>query len=162
MRIGILTGGGDCQGLNAAIRAVAKSLMLNHQAEIIGIEDGFAGLIERRVRPLSYADCSGILARGGTILGTSNTASPFNYLGQDCSQQVVDYYHELALDAVVVIGGDGSMSIAYKLSKLGMNFVGVPKTIDNDLMCTERTFGFETAVSIATEALDRLRTTGHY
>jgi 6-phosphofructokinase len=73
MRIGILTGGGDCQGLNAAIRAVAKSLMLNHQAEIIGIEDGFAGLIERRVRPLSYADCSGILARGGTILGTSNT-----------------------------------------------------------------------------------------
>jgi 6-phosphofructokinase 1 len=135
--------------------------MLNQQAEIIGIEDGFAGLLERRVRPLSYTDCSGILAQGGTILGTSNKASPFNYQGQDCSQQVVDYYHELALDAMVVIGGDGSMSIAYELSKLGMNIVGVPKTIDNDLMCTERTFGFETAVSIVTDALDRLRTTGH-
>jgi phosphofructokinase-like protein len=161
MRVGILTGGGDCQGLNAAIRAVAKSLMLNHQAEIIGIEDGFAGLIERRVRPLSYADCSGILSQGGTILGTSNKASPFNYQGQNCAKAVVDYYHELALDAVVVIGGDGSMSIAYELSKLGMNIVGVPKTIDNDLMCTERTFGFDTAVSIVTDALDRLRTTGH-
>lgn len=161
MRVGILTGGGDCQGLNAAIRSVAKALMLNCQAEIIGIEDGFAGLIERRVRPLTYADCSGILALGGTILGTSNKASPFSYKGKDCSQAVMDYYHELNLAAVVVIGGDGSMSLAYELSKLGMNIVGVPKTIDNDLMCTERTFGFETAVSIVTDALDRLRTTGH-
>ncbi|MDP5032183.1 MAG: 6-phosphofructokinase [Paraglaciecola sp.] len=161
MRVGILTGGGDCQGLNAAIRAVAKSLLLNEQAEIVGIEDGFAGLIERRVRPLTYSDCSGILSLGGTILGTSNKASPFNYKGKDCSVAVVEYYHELALDAVVVIGGDGSMSIAYELSKLGMKIVGVPKTIDNDLMCTERTFGFDTAVSIVTDGLDRLRTTGH-
>ena len=161
MRVGILTGGGDCQGLNAAIRAVAKSLMLNCQAEIIGIEDGFAGMIERRVRPLSYADCSGILSLGGTILGTSNKASPFDYNGLDCSAQVMVYYKELQLDAVVIIGGDGTMSIAYELSKLGMNIVGVPKTIDNDLMCTERTFGFDTAVAIVTDALDRLRTTGH-
>jgi phosphofructokinase-like protein len=161
MRVGILTGGGDCQGLNASIRAVAKSLMLNYQAEIIGIEDGFAGLLERRVRPLSYADCSGILSLGGTILGTSNKASPFNYKDTDCSAEVMAYYRELGLDAVVMIGGDGTMSIAYELSKLGMNIVGVPKTIDNDLMCTERTFGFDTAVAIVTEALDRLRTTGH-
>ena len=161
MRVGILTGGGDCQGLNAAIRAVAKSLMLNNQAEIIGIEDGFAGLIERRVRPLSYSDCSGILSQGGTILGTSNKASPFSYKGTDCSAEVMAYYRELGLDAVVMIGGDGTMSIAFELSKLGMNIVGVPKTIDNDLMFTERTFGFDTAVAIVTDAIDRLRTTGH-
>ncbi|MBU2878257.1 MULTISPECIES: 6-phosphofructokinase [Aliiglaciecola] len=161
MRIGILTGGGDCQGLNAAIRAVAKSLMLNNNAEIIGIEDGFDGLLKRKVRQLSYADCSGILPLGGTILGTSNKANPFDYQGKDCSQDVQSYYQELGLDAIVMIGGDGTMSIAYELTKLGMNIVGVPKTIDNDLMCTERTFGFETAVSIVTEAIDRLRTTGH-
>lgn len=160
MRVGILTGGGDCQGLNAAIRAVAKTLMLNCQAEIIGIEDGFAGFLERRVRPLSYKDCSGILALGGTILGTSNKATPFNYHGQDCSADVMNYYHELGLDAVVMIGGDGTMTMAHEFAKMGMNIVGVPKTIDNDLMCTERTFGFETAVSIVSDAIDRLRTTG--
>jgi 6-phosphofructokinase 1 len=160
MRVGILTGGGDCPGLNAAIRAVAKSLMLNSDAKIIGIEDGFSGLIERRVRDLSYADCSGILSLGGTLLGTSNHASPFNYKGADVSASVLSYYHELALDALVIIGGDGTMSIGYDMSKLGMNIVGVPKTIDNDLMCSDRTFGFDTATSIVTDALDRLRTTG--
>lgn len=160
MKVGILTGGGDCPGLNAAIRATAKSLMINCNASIIGIEDGFAGLIEQRVRPLSYADCSGILSLGGTILGTSNSASPFNYYGKDCSAKVVAYYASLELDALVVIGGDGTLSIAYELSKLGMNIVGVPKTIDNDLMGTDRTFGFDSAVYIVTEALDRLRTTG--
>jgi 6-phosphofructokinase 1 len=134
--------------------------MINSHAEIIGIEDGFSGLIERRVRPLSYADCSGILSLGGTILGTSNSASPFNYNGKNLSTQVLSYYHELGLDALVAIGGDGTLSIAYEMSKLGMNIVGVPKTIDNDLMCTDRTFGFDTAVSIVTDALDRLRTTG--
>jgi 6-phosphofructokinase len=135
--------------------------MLNCRAEVVGIEDGFAGLIERRVRPLSYADCSGILSLGGTILGTSNKASPFSYKGADCSAEVIAYYQELGLDSVVMIGGDGTMSIAHELSKLGMNIVGVPKTIDNDLMCTERTFGFDTAVAIVTDAIDRLRTTGH-
>jgi 6-phosphofructokinase 1 len=160
MRVGILTGGGDCPGLNAAIRAVAKSLMINCNAQVIGVEDGFAGLLEKRVRTLSYADCSGILSLGGTILGTSNSANPINYHGEDHRAQVLSYYHELGLDALVVIGGDGSLSLAYEMSKLGMNIVGVPKTIDNDLMCTDRTFGFDTAVSIVTDALDRLRTTG--
>ncbi|MFT6992128.1 MAG: 6-phosphofructokinase 1 [Paraglaciecola sp.] len=160
LRIGVLTGGGDCPGLNAAIRAVSKSLMINCSAEIIGIQDGFLGLIEQRTKPLNYADCSGILSQGGTILGTSNTASPFNYKGKDVSYQVMDYYHNLGLDGLVVIGGDGSLSIAYEMSKLGMNIVGIPKTIDNDLMGTDRTFGFDTAISIVTDALDRLRTTG--
>lgn len=160
MKVGILTGGGDCPGLNAAIRATAKSLMINSGANIIGIEDGFSGLIEQRVRTLSYSDCSGILSLGGTILGTSNSASPFNYHGEDHSAQAFANYQSLGLDALVVIGGDGTMSIAYELSKLGMNIVGVPKTIDNDLMGTDTTIGFNTAVSIVTEAIDRLRTTG--
>lgn len=160
MRVGVLTGGGDCPGLNAAIRAVAKSLMLTCNADIVGIEDGFLGLIERRVRPLTYKDCSGILATGGTILGTHNRADPFHFDGKDQSAGVLAYYHELGLDALVIIGGDGTLSIGYQLSQLGMNIVGIPKTIDNDLMCTDRTFGFDTAVSIVTDALDRLRTTG--
>jgi phosphofructokinase-like protein len=160
LRVGLLTGGGDCSGLNAAIRAVAKSLMINCDAQIIGIRDGFLGLIEQRVMPLSYSDCSGILSQGGTILGTNNRASPFNFKGEDVSSQVMAYYHTLGLDALVIIGGDGSLTIGYELSKLGMNIVGVPKTIDNDLVGTDRTFGFDTAISIVTDALDRLRTTG--
>lgn len=160
LRIGVLTGGGDCPGLNAAIRAVSKSLMINCSAEIIGIQDGFLGLIERRVKPLDYTDCSGILSLGGTIIGTHNSASPFNFKGVDVSAKVMDYYHSLGLDGLVVIGGDGTLSIAYELSKMGMNIVGIPKTIDNDLMGTDRTFGFDTAISIVTDALDRLRTTG--
>jgi 6-phosphofructokinase 1 len=134
--------------------------MINCQADIIGIEDGFLGLMEQRTRPLLYHDCSGILSTGGTILGTCNRADPFNHLGRDHSAKVMEYYKALQLDAVVAIGGDGTLSLAYKMSKLGMNIVGVPKTIDNDLMCTDRTFGFDTAVSIVTDALDRLRTTG--
>jgi phosphofructokinase-like protein len=160
MRVGILTGGGDCPGLNAAIRAVAKSLILNFDTSIVGIEDGFTGLIEKRVRSLTYADCSGILSLGGTLLGTSNTANPFNYKGNDCSKAIMSYYQQLGLDAMVIIGGDGTMAIGYEMSKLGMNIIGVPKTIDNDLPCTDRTFGFDSAVSTVTDALDRLRTTG--
>ncbi|MGY0627633.1 MAG: 6-phosphofructokinase [Paraglaciecola chathamensis] len=159
-RVAILTGGGDCPGLNAAIRGVAKTLMLRAQTEIIGIEDGFLGFIERRSRTLTYQDCSGILSLGGTMIGTHNRANPFDYMGEDRSRAVKEYYDELALDALVIIGGDGTLSIGYELTKLGMNIVGVPKTIDNDLMCTERTFGFDTAVSIVTDAIDRLRTTG--
>lgn len=163
MRVGILTGGGDCPGLNAVIRAVAKSLMNQNNAEIIGFEQGFLGLIERLSRPLTYRDCSGILAQGGTILGTHNRANPLRYFGSnglDVSDQVLDYYHELGLDGIVVLGGDGTMSICHNMAQKGMNFIGVPKTIDNDLMGTERTFGFDTAVSIATDAVDRLQTTG--
>ncbi len=163
LRVGLLTGGGDCPGLNAVIRAVSKSLILQHNAEVLGFEDGFLGLIEQRMRPLSYSDVSGILTRGGTILGTSNKANPFNFYkrgGADVSPEVVKYCtRTLGLDAIVVIGGDGTMTIADGLAQRGLNMVGVPKTIDNDLIGTDRTFGFSTATAIATEALDRLHTT---
>ncbi len=162
LRVGVLTGGGDCPGLNAVIRAVTKSLILEHNAEVLGFEDGFLGLIERRVRTLTYSDVSGILTRGGTILGTHNKANPFNFYkrgGADVSAQVLKYTHTLGLDALVAIGGDGTMSISHRLQEMGLNIVGVPKTIDNDLMATDRTFGFDTAVSIVVEALDRLHTT---
>ena len=161
-RVGVLTGGGDCPGLNAALRAVTKTLVLQHNAEVVGIRDGYHGLITRNVQSLSYQDVSGILTRGGTILGASNKANPFNYHpsgGADVSAQAVKTYRDLDLDALVAIGGDGTMSIANRLSDLGLNIVGVPKTIDNDLSGTDRTFGFDTAVSIATEAIDRIHTT---
>jgi 6-phosphofructokinase 1 len=162
LRVGVLTGGGDCPGLNAALRAVTKTLILQHDAEVVGIRDGYRGLVERNIQPLSYQDMGGILTQGGTILGASNKADPFNYQprsGADVSAQVVSTYQSLDLSALVAIGGDGTMSIAHGLTNLGMNVVGVPKTIDNDLVGTDRTFGFDTAVSIATEAIDRIHTT---
>jgi 6-phosphofructokinase 1 len=161
-RVGVLTGGGDCPGLNAVIRAVTKSLILQHNAEIVGIRDGFEGLIERNVETLEYVDVSGILTRGGTILGASNKANPFAYHRRgnaDVSAEAMKVYRSLGLDGLVAIGGDGTMSIAHRLSEMGMNIVGVPKTIDNDLVGTDETFGFDTAVSIATEAIDRIHTT---
>jgi ATP-dependent phosphofructokinase / diphosphate-dependent phosphofructokinase len=160
MRVGILTGGGDCPGLNAVIRAVTKSLIHQAGAEVVGIEQGFLGLIERRVRPLDLRSVAGIAAIGGTILGTHNKADPFHWAGADRSDEVCAYVRELGLDAIVVIGGDGSMNIAHRLSLKGVPVVGCPKTIDNDLAHTDRTFGFDTAVAIVTEALDRLTTTG--
>ena len=162
LRVGVLTGGGDCPGINAALRAVTKTLTLQHGAEVVGILDGFRGLVDRNVEPLHYRDVSGILTRGGTILGASNRADPFNYQprgGANVSAQVVKTYRNLDLDALVAIGGDGTMSIAHRLTNLGIEIVGVPKTIDNDLVGTDRTFGFDTAVSIATEAIDRIHTT---
>ncbi len=159
MRVGILTGGGDCQGLNAAIRGAAKSLMHELGAEIIAIEEGFLGLIERRARKLELDDVRGILDKGGTVIGTCNRSSPFNFKGQDVSLQVAEYYQELGLDCIISMGGDGSMTICYEMSKLGMNFIGVPKTIDNDIAETDRTFGFDSAVNVAAEAIDRLQTT---
>jgi ATP-dependent phosphofructokinase / diphosphate-dependent phosphofructokinase len=162
LRVGILTGGGDAPGLNAVIRAVTKSLIVQHNAEVMGFEDGWMGLIEQRIRPLSYRDVSGILTRGGTILGSSNKANPFAYHrrgGADVSAEVIKFCKSCGLDAIVAIGGDGTMSVAHGLQERGVNFVGVPKTIDNDLVLTDRTFGFDTAVAIATEAIDRLHTT---
>lgn len=162
LRVGLLTGGGDCPGLNAVIRAVTKSLIIKHQAQIIGFEDGFEGLIRQRSRRLEYRDVSGILTLGGTILGTSNIANPFRYYGRggaDVSHSVLQYYHELGLDALVAIGGDGTMTILNQLQEIGLRCVGVPKTIDNDLVGTDRSFGFDTAVAIAAEAIDRLHTT---
>lgn len=159
MRVGILTGGGDCQGLNAAIAGAARSLIHEYDAEIIAIEEGFLGLIERRTRKLSLHDVTHILDKGGTVIGTCNRASPFNFKGQDVSEAVAEYYRELGLDCIISMGGDGSMTLCYEMSKLGMNFVGVPKTIDNDIAETDRTFGFDSAVNVAAEAIDRLRTT---
>ncbi len=168
MRIGILTGGGDCPGLNAVIRAVAKPAMYEHRATVFGIEDGFEGLVEGRLRQLTQADVSGIINLGGTILGTSNKADPFHYpiLDHEANIQIVDAsakaLHHIDgwnIDALVAIGGDGSMHISRKLMDLGVNVVGVPKTIDNDLPGTDLTFGFDSAVMVATEAIDRLHTT---
>ncbi len=166
-RVGILTGGGDCPGLNAVIRAVAKSLILKYDIQVIGISDGFEGLIERRVRPLTFDDVSGILQRGGTILGASNKANPFRHAVRkgdefeykDVSDQVVAYIDEIGLDALVSIGGDGTMAISSQLIKKGVPIVGVPKTIDNDLDGTDITFGYDTAVAVAAEAIDRIHTT---
>ncbi|MFH1418036.1 MAG: ATP-dependent 6-phosphofructokinase [Planctomycetota bacterium] len=168
-RIGILTGGGDCPGLNAVIRAVAKTAMFDYGWECFGVEDGFLGLIENRIRPLSRWDVSGILTRGGTILGTSNKADPQRFavgtddqgrpVFKDVREQAMANARKLDLDVIVVIGGDGTMSCASALAEKGLRCVGVPKTIDNDLMHTHITFGFQTAVEIATDALDRLHTT---
>ncbi|MBI3987018.1 MAG: 6-phosphofructokinase [Lentisphaerae bacterium] len=167
-RIGILTGGGDCPGLNAVIRAVTKTAVLDYCVEVIGIEDGFEGLVEGHMRELGYADVSGIITLGGTILGTSNKGDPWHYpdTGPDgrtvivnASQRALKNYRQWGLDALIAIGGDGTMKIADQFTALGANVVGVPKTIDNDLSGTDMTFGFDTAVSIATEAIDRLHTT---
>lgn len=160
MRVGILTGGGDCASLNAAIHGVARNLLQEGAAELIGIEDGFLGLIEERSRPIHASDLEGLMHEGGTILGTCNKASPFAYQGQNRVQQVTGYYRSLGLDCIVALGGDGTMSLCHELSQHGLKFVGVPKTIDNDLMHTDRSFGFDTAVNIVAEAIDRLQSTG--
>jgi 6-phosphofructokinase 1 len=164
-RIGVLTGGGDAPGLNAVIRAVVKSAV-NCNCEVIGLEDSFDGLIEpNRWRRLVPKDVTGILRVGGTILGTTNRGNPFLYPiettggTKDYSARCVEMFHELKLDALVVIGGDGTLAIAHQFSKMGIPLVGVPKTIDNDIVETTNTFGFDTAVAFATEAIDRLHTT---
>ena len=164
-RIGILTGGGDAPGLNAVIRAVVKSAA-HHGLKTIGLEDSFDGLIEPdRCRMLAPRDVTGILRIGGTILGTTNRGNPFSYPVEttggtrDYSERCVEMFHELKLDALVVIGGDGTLSISYEFWKRGIPLVGVPKTIDNDIVETTNTFGFDTAVSFATDAIDRLHTT---
>jgi len=165
-RIGILTGGGDCPGLNAVIRAVTKAA-LSGNIEVVGIEDGYLGLIEDRLRPLDWADVSNILTLGGTILGSCNKANPARYAVpkgdgweiRDVRDQVLENARTARLDVIVVIGGDGTMSGAAKLIDRGLRFVGVPKTIDNDLVGTEITFGHDTAVTTAAEAIDKVHST---
>jgi len=164
-RIGILTGGGDAPGLNAVIRAVVKSAC-NAGITCLGLEDSFDGLLERdRSRELTPRDVTGILRLGGTILGTVNTGDPFTDSVATSegprvySERVVEMFHEMGLDALVVIGGDGTLAIAHQFCKLGIPLVGVPKTIDNDIVGTTNCFGFDTAVSFATDAIDRLHTT---
>ncbi len=166
-RLGILTGGGDCPGLNAVIRSVAKPAMQYFGATVVGIEDGFEGLVEGRMRELRREDVAGIVNLGGTILGTSNKGDPFRYpvetpegiKVQDASQIAVDNYKKWKLDALVAIGGDGTMHIVDRFTSMGLNLVGVPKTIDNDLSATDATFGYDSALTVATEAIDRLHTT---
>jgi 6-phosphofructokinase 1 len=161
MHIGILTGGGDCPGLNAVIRAATLAL-LHRGVRVSGIERGFYGLMRDRLRPLGAAEVEGILDEGGTILGTHNKADPFHDHergGADVSAQVLATARAHGLDGLLVIGGDGSMTIAGQLQALGLPVIGVPKTIDNDLPLTERTFGFDSAVAVVAEALGRLRTT---
>ena len=164
-RIGVLTGGGDAPGLNAVIRAVVKSAC-NSRIECIGIEDSFGGLMNPGgTRPLTPRDVRGIIRLGGTILGTTNRGNPFAFPAADGvgttdrSGLVVESFHAMGLDALVVIGGDGSLAIAHKLCQLGIPIVGVPKTIDNDIVGTTNCFGFDTAVDFATDAIDRLHST---
>src|SRR3954465_1310446 len=163
--IGISTGGGDCPGLNAVIRAAVKSAVLKHNWKVIGIQDGFDGLIwPEKSRELQLKDVSGILPRGGTILGTTNRGDPFHYKMpdgsvQDVSDKIVANVRKMGIDALIVIGGDGTQKIAFELQKLGINVVGVPKTIDNDLSATEVTFGFDTALHTVTDAGDKIHTT---
>ena len=164
-RIGILTGGGDAPGLNAVIRAVVKSAC-NAGIECIGLEDSFDGLLEPgRSRPLTPRDVRGIMRLGGTILGTVNRGNPVGRsietsVGtKEYSDRVVEMFHQMALDALVVIGGDGTLAIAHQFCGRGIPIVGVPKTIDNDIVGTTNCFGFDTAVAFATDAIDRLHTT---
>src|SRR3954466_6610944 len=164
-RIGILTGGGDAPGLNAVIRAAVKAAA-NQDCDVIGLEDSFDGLIEPdRWRRLTPRDVTGILRIGGTILGTANRGNPFAAQIQttagmrDYAARCVEMYHHLTLDALIVIGGDGTLAIANQFYQQGLPIVGVPKTIDNDIVETTNTFGFDTAVAFATDAIDRLHTT---
>jgi 6-phosphofructokinase 1 len=166
-RIGVLTGGGDCPGLNAVIRAVTKTAMHEHKLEVVGVEDGFLGLIQNRMRTLQWNDVSNILTQGGTILGTSNQANPQRFAIErggktewvNVTDRVLDHVRANELDALVCIGGDGTMTGAANLIENGINCIGVPKTIDNDLEGCEQTFGFDTAVNTAAECFDKIHTT---
>lgn len=168
-RIGILTGGGDCPGLNAVIRALTKTAIYKHGLLVFGIEDGFLGLVENRVCDLTSLHVSGILTRGGTILGTNNRCDPARYytgddehgnpIFTDVTDRCLGTLDSHGLDALIVIGGDGSISCAAPFVEAGVNCIAVPKTIDNDVVGTDITFGFLTAAATATDALDRLHST---
>ena len=165
MKVGILTAGGDCPGLNAAIRGIGKTLLLKYNAKVYGFSSGFLGLIENDYVELTESDLSNILTLGGTILGTSRE-KPFkkskHFLDEiDKPSLIKENYDKLGLDCLVCIGGNGTQRTASKLSAYGINVIGLPKTIDNDVYGTELTFGFHSAVSIATEAIDRLHTTAN-
>ena len=156
MRIGVLTGGGDCPGLNAVIRAVVRKGVASYSHEFVGYSDGWRGPLDAISRPLGVADVRGILPRGGTILGSSRT-NPFTIAGG--VEKIQANLAEGGIDALIAIGGEDTLGVAAKLHELGVNVVGVPKTIDNDIGATDYTFGFDTAVNIAMEAIDRLHTT---
>jgi len=162
MRVGVLTGGGDCPGLNAVIRAIVRTGAFDHECEFVGFRDGWRGPLEADTQPLDVPAVRGILPRGGTILGSSRT----NPLSDDATldgktglEQITANLASLGVDALIAIGGEDTLGVACKLSDHGINVVGVPKTIDNDLGATDYTFGFDTAVNIAMQAIDRLHTT---
>lgn len=164
-RIGILTAGGDCPGLNAAIRGVGKTAIVKYGMKVIGISDGFTGLIHKEYKELTEHDLSGILTLGGTILGTSRE-KPFKGIGKgknEISKPVLikEHYEQMGLDCLICIGGNGTLKTAHLLAEEGLNVVGIPKTIDNDVWGTDVTFGFDSAVNIATEAIDRLHSTAN-
>ncbi|MFZ0033884.1 MAG: ATP-dependent 6-phosphofructokinase [Sedimentisphaerales bacterium] len=165
--LAVMTGGGDCPGLNAVIRAVTKTAINKYGLAVWGIEDGFLGLIENRMHLLSYNEVSNILTVGGTILGSSNTANPFAHRvnggkagrARDVSNDCIKVLEDHNIDALICVGGDGTMTLAAAFTKKGVNIMGVPKTIDNDLCGTDITFGFDTAVTTAAEAIDKVHTT---
>src|SRR5205823_4585328 len=165
--IGILTGGGDCPGLNAVIRAAVRTARCDHELEVLGVQLGFEGLLTRAVVPLTTESIRGILPKGGTLLRTTNRGNPFSFpalqeghpVVVDRSDEVIRNIRELGIDGIIAIGGDGTLRIAQRLCDMGIPMVAVPKTIDNDLAATDYTFGFHTAVSVAPEAVDRLQTT---
>jgi len=164
-KIGILTAGGDCPGINAAIRGVGKTAIVKYEMKVIGISDGFTGLINKEFRELTESDLSGILTLGGTILGTSRE-KPFKSDGKgknDMRKPVLikEHYEQMDLDCLVCIGGNGTLKTAHLLAEEGLNVVGIPKTIDNDVWGTDLSFGFDSAVNIATEAIDRLHSTAN-
>jgi phosphofructokinase-like protein len=164
-RIGILTAGGDCPGLNAAIRGVGKTAIVKYNMKVIGISDGYTGLINKEYRELAESDLSGILTLGGTILGTSRE-KPFKRSGKGRNEikkpaLIKEHYEQLGLDCLVCIGGNGTLKTAYLLSMEGLNVIGIPKTIDNDVWGTDMSFGFDSAVNIATDAIDRLHSTAN-
>ncbi|KNY28582.1 6-phosphofructokinase [Pseudobacteroides cellulosolvens] len=166
-KIGVLTGGGDCPGLNAVLRAVVKTAMGKYEWEVIGFKDGYRGLVMNDYIKFNSRDVSGILDKGGTILGSSNRDNPFNFRLEkdgkveykDLSERVMDNVSMHEIDCMVLIGGDGTLTSARDFARKGLKVVGVPKTIDNDLSATDTTFGFMTAVETATEAIDKLHST---
>jgi 6-phosphofructokinase 1 len=166
-KIGILTGGGDCPGLNAVIRAVVRTLTRDYETDVVGIQFGFEGLLTNATIPLSGESIRGILPKGGTLLRTTNRGNPFEYptlqdgksVLTDRSEECVRNIRALGFDAIIAIGGDGTLRIAQRLCDMGIPMVAVPKTIDNDLAATDYTFGFMTAVAVATDAVDRLHST---
>ncbi|MBU1343859.1 MAG: ATP-dependent 6-phosphofructokinase [Proteobacteria bacterium] len=168
-KVGILTGGGDCSGLNAVIRAVTRAAIIQYGAKVVGIEGGFEGLISGQTQELTVRRTKDILTLGGTILGTTNKGNPFEYREMeedgsiktsDYSDKAVETFNALNLDCLFVVGGEGTLEIGYEFFKKGIPVVGIPKTIDNDLEKTDYTFGFQTAVQVACDAMDRLQTTG--
>jgi len=163
MRLGLLTGGGDCPGLNAVIRAVVKTAIVEYGFEVVGFLDGFKGVVEDMSKNLTVEDVVGLLPKGGTILGTSNRHNPFKYITEDgvkdMSSEAIRTLDKHKIDVLITVGGDGTQAIAMKFNEMGINTIGIPKTIDNDLGGTDQTFGFDSALHVATEALDRLHST---